>query len=244
MILLPRAQHPHCKHLQTDKISQTQRSRSTTGLEIKAKQSHLQSPVLPTIQWRNSAVRWEVGVGFGILIIVSLHPVLFMRRDQKSDRSETIIKFWPEQSCEKPNQTQESPQPLCTQPAADALQCCLHKGLLRWSRFKCLWHVEIVCASPWAQLMMPRVVFLCHFIRGYFHSFYFSKLFHYVCLKHAHCLGKTKARTKTNQTPQYVVLELKKRWERGEQQQKAAVQQWALADVKFTNQRRFSSAFP
>lgn len=42
-----------------------------------------------------------------------------------------------------------------------------------------------------------------------FHSFYFSKLFHYVCLKYAHCLGKTKARTRTNQAPQYVVLELK-----------------------------------
>lgn len=57
--------------------------------------------------------------------------------------------------------------------------------------------------------MMPRVVFLCHFIRGYFHSFSFSKLFHYVCLKHIHCLGKTKARTRTNQAPQYAVLELK-----------------------------------
>lgn len=42
-----------------------------------------------------------------------------------------------------------------------------------------------------------------------FHSFYFSKLFHYVCLKYVHCLGKTKARTRTNQAPQYVVLELK-----------------------------------
>lgn len=55
--------------------------------------------------------------------------------------------------------------------------------------------------------MMPRVVFLCHFIQGYFHSFYFSKLFHYVCLKHVQRPGKTKAGTRTNQAPQYVALE-------------------------------------
>lgn len=36
-------------------------------------------------------------------------------------------------------------------------------------------------------------------------------MFHYVCLKHVHGFRKTKARTKTNQTPQYVILEFKKK---------------------------------
>lgn len=59
--------------------------------------------------------------------------------------------------------------------------------------------------------MMLIVVFFCHFICGYFHSFYFFKLFHYVCVKCVHGFGKTKARTKPNQNPQYVLLQLKKK---------------------------------
>lgn len=38
----------------------------------------------------------------------------------------------------------------------------------------------------------------------------FIFLFHYVCLKHIHGFGKTKARTKPNQNPQHVVLQLKR----------------------------------
>lgn len=64
--------------------------------------------------------------------------------------------------------------------------------------------------------------------------FIFCKLFHYVCLKHIQGFGKTKARTKTNQIPQYVVLEFKKKGKKkGEQdgdrakQQKEAVQRRA-----------------
>lgn len=81
--------------------------------------------------------------------------------------------------------------------------------------------------------------------------FIFCKLFHYVCLKHIQGFGKTKARTKTNQIPQYVVLEFTKKGKKRKRSRMGIEQSSRkklsstelLADVQLT-QQRFSSASP
>lgn len=118
-------------------------------LEVKARQSNFHSTALFFQPFREGKslpkVRWEVCEGIGFLII-PFHTTLLKMLYQKLSRFETIItrttleETKPKQ---KHNPRPRSSQPLCTTPEADALQCCLHTGVLRWSKFKCLWHTEI-----------------------------------------------------------------------------------------------------